>query len=46
VKGGQTVFTQKGEKIVAFFDEFYKKIKPAIEMEIVEMQNELDRILR
>lgn len=45
-KGGRTILTQKGEEMVAFFDKFYKKIKPAIGMEIVEMQNELDRILR
>jgi molybdenum-dependent DNA-binding transcriptional regulator ModE len=45
-KGGQTVLTQKGEEIVAFFDKFYQNIKPVIESEIAEMQNELDRILK
>jgi molybdate transport system regulatory protein len=45
-KGGQTVLTQKGEDIVAFFDKFYQNIKPVIESEIAEMQNELDRILK
>lgn len=45
-KGGQTVLTQKGEDIVAFFDKFYEKIKPSIDIEIAEMQDELDRILR
>lgn len=45
-KGGQTVLTQKGEEIVAFFDKFYEKIKPSIDMEIAEMQSELDIILR
>ncbi len=44
--GGHTVLTQKGEDIVAFFEKFYKQVKPAIEIQIAEMQNELNRILR
>ncbi len=43
-KGGQTVLTSKGEKVVAFFDHLYTKTEPDIHHLFNEMYDELKKI--
>lgn len=38
-KGGKTMLTPKGERIVAFFDKLYERIEP-------EMQNQFDQMMK
>lgn len=44
-KGGQTVLTAKGEKIVAFFDHLYAEVEPQIQQSFNKMMEELNRIV-
>lgn len=43
-KGGETVLTPKGEKIVAFFDQLYQRIEPDIEVCFRTMLDELNEL--
>jgi molybdate transport system regulatory protein len=43
-KGGQTVLTPKGEKVVAFFDQLYTKTEPEIHHFFNQMYDELKKI--
>jgi molybdate transport system regulatory protein len=42
-KGGQTVLTAKGEKIVAFFDKLYNEIEPDIQQHFENMIGDLNQ---
>lgn len=44
-KGGQTVLTIKGEKIVEFFDHLYAEVEPQIQQSFNNMMEELNRIV-
>ena len=44
-KGGQTVLTAKGEKIVSFFDHLYAEVEPQIQKSFNNMMEELNRIV-
>lgn len=44
-RGGQTVLTAKGEKLVDFFDHLYQKMEPEINASFETMLGELNQIL-
>jgi molybdate transport system regulatory protein len=43
-KGGQTLLTDKGKKIVQFFDQLYGETRPFIEFEFGKLVKDLNRI--
>lgn len=43
-KGGQTILTTKGEKIVEFFDKLYAEIEPDLQQLFNKMIEDLNRI--
>jgi molybdate transport system regulatory protein len=44
-KGGQTVLTPKGERLIVFFDKLYGQIEPDIEQLFGEMISELNELV-
>jgi molybdate transport system regulatory protein len=44
-KGGQTILTSRGEKIVEFFDKLYLEIEPDIRNLFHKMMSDLDEIV-
>jgi molybdate transport system regulatory protein len=44
-KGGQTVLTAKGEKIVDFFEKLYGEIEPDIQQHFTKLIIELNKII-
>lgn len=45
-KGGSTVLTQKGERIVSFFDHLYEKTEHEMDHLFDEMMDELKKIMK
>ncbi len=44
-KGGETLLTPKGEKIVQFFDKLYEEIEPGILSHFNKMMDDLNKIV-